>query len=110
MSEHEMTDAGAGARPATARPPLPTIAEGWALAVAALSLLILLGSNGLAREVGREFATNPSAAAWLFMPHLILMAVIISGLRPLAALLQAFILTFACLFGLGAWVSSIGSS
>ena len=105
-----MPDAGAAARPAITRLPVPTIAEGWALAVAALSLLILYGSNGMAREVGRDFAANPAAAAWLFMPHLILIAVIISGLRPLAALLQAFILTFACLIGLGAWVSSIGSS
>ena len=105
-----MPDAGAAARPAITRLPVPTIAEGWALAVAALSLLILYGSNGMASEVGRDFVANPAAAAWLFMPHLILIAVIISGLRPLAALLQAFILTFACLIGLGAWVSSIGSS
>lgn len=81
-----------------------TMLETSSLALSAFTLFLLyeveLAQASPNRMVGND--------AWLFMPHILLIALIVGGLRRIAAIVATFLLLAGCLFGLAACLESIG--
>ncbi|HEX8850972.1 MAG TPA: hypothetical protein VF761_15680 [Gemmatimonadaceae bacterium] len=97
MSDHAIT-----ARPAGAT--LLSVAETASLLLAVLSLVILFALESRGFRLGRDAV--PSTELPLFLPHLVLAALIVAGLRSMAALLAG---VMATLLGLGValvWLSA----
>ena len=77
-------------------------AELWAIGLSVLSLVLLYAA------VAPEMASGKpeSQYALVFLPHLVLAALIVGGMRRLAVLAQTFITLFAALVGLGMCIDS----
>lgn len=79
-----------------------TVLEWWSVAFAALSLLLLY------KAAAGELASGTPArnVAWLFLPHIVLIAMVVGGLRRMAAVVQTFVLAIGGVMALGLWLDA----
>ena len=84
-----------------------TMLESSALLLSAFTLFLLYGmasaQSGASRPVGND-------AVWMFVPHILLIALIVGGLRRVAAVVATFLLLGGFLLGLAACLSSLTGS
>lgn len=80
-----------------------TPVEWWSVVLAVVSLLLLHAAAAPSMAEGRPKAS----VAWIFLPHIVLIAAIIGGLRPLATVVQTFILFGSGIYALGSWANTV---
>ena len=78
--------------------PLLSVAETASLGLVALSMVMLFALQSKGFRVGR--AGHIEDEIWLYAPHIVLAALIVAGLRSLAALVATLVLLAAALLGM----------
>jgi len=76
--------------------------EWWSIALALVSLLLLYGAVAGELAAGKPIRE----IEWLLLPHVVLIALIVGGLRRMAVLVQTFILLGGGVVALGMWVDA----
>lgn len=79
-----------------------TTAEGWSIALSVVSLVLVY--LAVAPEVAGGKPERQYAL--LFLPHIVLIALVVGGMRRFAVVVQTFITLFAALVGLGMCVDA----